>query len=657
MKPASSDWYAIDLSACARGWMRALHIALALLAALLLTILLGTILGGGDPRAAHQQHVRASLCLEPPQPSALRHDDLADRLAAATRGPADCWNPVALPYIRRPDLLAPAFPQEGLTIARFRWSHVVPGTTRSPSQVIVFVPRVMGWGWRLSADGVALADNLADWRMTWNRPIVVGLPVQHRAAGDVISFELSVAYQTSSGLGLPSITVGTAEALERTIAWRQFLQVSLPQACATTLALLGTFFFAVWLTRRGEKAHLLLALAALAWCVCDLQYLLPRADDPRLEAWYDTIVKLAIAWAMWLVYPIMLRLDRHRLPWMEWALPVYVLGVTLWSLPLWGETAGTDLLFHIVNTTVAALITAVILRAAWRAELHLKLIAGALVLALLAGAHDVALLGLAVDLRSIYLLPFASLLVFGSFLYALQRRYLIAIAEHEHMRLSLARQLAEREAELNANHARLRELERAEALAQERQRLMYDMHDGIGAALLTTLAAVETGGLPQAAVAAALRSCIEDLRMVIDSLEPLGHDLLALLATLRYRLGPRLQASGLELQWDVHDLPLLVWLEAPHALEVLRIIQEAIANVVKHARARTLRITTRELGDRVEVDLCDDGCGFDADRLDNPGRGLRSMARRAIGLGGELEVRGRTPRGTCVRLRLPVSKR
>jgi len=214
----------------------------------------------------------------------------------------------------------------------------------------------------------------------------------------------------------------------------------------------------------------------------------------------------------------------------------------------------------------------------------------------------------------------------------------------------VAKDLAE---ELERHQQQLVKVERENALLLERQRLMYDMHDGLGATLLSALAAIEQRQLPQEAIVEALRGCVEDLRLVIDSLEPMEHNLVTLLATIRYRLGQRLDAAGLTLEWDIQDLPELPWLEPPDALHVLRLVQEALVNVLKHAHASCVRVATRDLGDQVEIHVQDNGCGFDHDSI-TPGRGLRSQTRRAERLGGELTIDSAPGSGTLLRLRLPV---
>ncbi|RZL36792.1 MAG: sensor histidine kinase [Rubrivivax sp.] len=205
---------------------------------------------------------------------------------------------------------------------------------------------------------------------------------------------------------------------------------------------------------------------------------------------------------------------------------------------------------------------------------------------------------------------------------------------------------------LRLQQQRMHETEREHALLLERQRLMRDMHDGVGSHLIALLRMAESG-VGGAALAELLRSAIEDLRLTIDSLEPLEHDLATLLATLRTRVGHRLDGAGLKLEWAMADMPPLPWLEPALALQVLRLIQEAMTNVIKHAQAHTLSLSAQAAGDALEVCIQDDGCGFDIASAAS-GQGLTSMRQRAQALGAALHWHSAPGQGTRVKLRLPL---
>jgi len=231
-----------------------------------------------------------------------------------------------------------------------------------------------------------------------------------------------------------------------------------------------------------------------------------------------------------------------------------------------------------------------------------------------------------------------------------------ATEDVERANADLETRLQLREAELKENHRRLRDIEHRQILSQERQRLMQDMHDGMGSSLTSALRVVERGQLDKTDIAHVLKGCIDDLKLTIDAMEPVHNDLLLLLATLRFRLGPRLEQTGIRLLWEVNDLPPLDWLDPNRSLHILRILQEAFTNVLKHANATEIRVLTDCDGDGVTVTIADNGQGFAPDRArDGGGKGLPSQMRRAQAIGAELTWDSNDS-GTRLSLRLPRTR-
>jgi signal transduction histidine kinase len=152
-----------------------------------------------------------------------------------------------------------------------------------------------------------------------------------------------------------------------------------------------------------------------------------------------------------------------------------------------------------------------------------------------------------------------------------------------------------------------------------------------------------------------------DLRLAIDSLDAGEADLLVLLAQARARLEPRLEPHGVHFAWEVEDVPTPSHFGPEQTLHVLRVLQEAVTNVLKHARARVIAVRTGEASDasgrpNVWIEIADDGCGMRGDAAtprDGGGRGLRNMRRRAAEIGGMIELSS-DETGTRVRLVLPL---
>jgi two-component system, NarL family, sensor histidine kinase UhpB len=218
----------------------------------------------------------------------------------------------------------------------------------------------------------------------------------------------------------------------------------------------------------------------------------------------------------------------------------------------------------------------------------------------------------------------------------------------------LTGQLREREAELADNYARQSELARRETLVAERQRLMRDMHDGIGGQLMSLLFASRKQPMPQEELTTSLQQVIDELRLIIDSLDTVGETLGTALATFRARIEPRLSAAGIELRWD-NSLPdTLDGLGPREVLQIFRIVQEAVTNVIKHANSSTLDIAIAKAEGEtssIAITIADAGQGNVA--KPGEGHGIQNMTARAQSIGGSLEIVS-GPTGTRLQLLVPV---
>jgi signal transduction histidine kinase len=275
---------------------------------------------------------------------------------------------------------------------------------------------------------------------------------------------------------------------------------------------------------------------------------------------------------------------------------------------------------------------------AWRRSPEGRLVAAGIGACVLLGATDWMVQNNIVSPEGWYLGAYANAVTFSVFGILLYRRYVHAIGEVERVNASLAQRLQARESELDLSHRRLREVERQKTISDERQRLMQDMHDGLGSSLISAIRSVEEGRLSDQKVSQILQGCLDDLKLTIDSMEPIDADLLLLLATLRYRLGPRLEGMGVSLTWEVQEIPPLPWLDPSSALHVLRIVQESISNILRHTRATTIRVATGTDAAHVWVRIEDNGQGFDVEQAltGGRGRGLQNMQRRALAVQGHV---------------------
>jgi signal transduction histidine kinase len=84
---------------------------------------------------------------------------------------------------------------------------------------------------------------------------------------------------------------------------------------------------------------------------------------------------------------------------------------------------------------------------------------------------------------------------------------------------------------------------------------------------------------------------------------------------------------------------------------VTAILNEALANTVRHANARNVRIEALDLGNRIRISIKDDGVGFSPNA--QPGYGLRNMRDRTRLVNGDIEFSGQPGKGTTIALELP----
>lgn len=176
------------------------------------------------------------------------------------------------------------------------------------------------------------------------------------------------------------------------------------------------------------------------------------------------------------------------------------------------------------------------------------------------------------------------------------------------------------------------------AIVAERERILQDMHDGMGAQLITALRMARREDVDRMEVARSIEESLLDLRLIIDSLDLTEHDLLPLLGNLRFRLSPRLNALGIQLIWDVEPLPRLTYLTPESALAILRIVQEALNNAIQHARASCIRVSIKPDGAGAAIQIADNGHGFQVETSHTGARGVEGMRQRAHKLGARLDI-------------------
>ncbi|WP_434623788.1 ATP-binding protein [Azospirillum sp. B2RO_4] len=547
--------------------------------------------------------------------------------------------------------------------------HYEPGSEgRDGERWSIYVPILSGRA-TLWLNGALLVDSgtiQSDVVVNQSLPLIQPIPKPLLRDGEN-RIDVRMAAWSQSGGFLDTVVVGPDRLLRPAFSQREWMMVTLPRLLVAWQAALCLSLLIVWAGHRDEPIHLVMGLI-LGLGV--LQGLPMFGTEPSGLERLFRVLNFAGQWQGALLPFVMSRLVGRELavP-LRWLLviPAVVAGAFLlaavdpptlqpWFAWLW--------LVLVIPWAVAMLgwsgwivLSAAIRRNHAAAQLVLG---GLIVIALMAG-HDILAVTGVLDLRVPSMTRYMAPLLMTVISATLMWRFAKALGEVSRFNDVLRREVATAEAELRASFAREQAQTRAVALESERLRLTRDLHDGLAGQLVSIVAQCELPQHDYRRIGAAARQALDDLRLVVASLDDVGNDLGMMLAQFHERIGPQLQAQGMELDWQMAPLPDIEGLRSEHALTLFRILQEAVTNAVRHSGCRRVSIVMAPAPDgspesngrfAVRIVVGDEGCGIPDGSAARPGKGLNNMRQRAASLGAELTlVTG--PIGTRVVIDLP----
>jgi len=529
----------------------------------------------------------------------------------------------------------------------------------------VFLPRFTN-GVEVAVNGVVVLDSRRDPaanRPDRNAPAIAVIPSSLLRAGtNDLTVRLFV-WGPITGF-LDGVYVGPDDVLRHYYDQRTLLFVTLPVVFSAWQAILAVILSIMWVMRRHEPAYGVLA-AAMAIGVVQA-FLSTPLDDTR----YAPLNAIAIASAplesgLVLAFGILF----FGRKWPRYGAVIFLPGLVLVASGLIGGPTAVRGMYLVVGTPTVgicimllALITAkAVLR---RQDVASLLLACAITIVLTCWVHDMlSVLQIAPDRRIFFSrLSYSAMLVaIGA---ALTWRFARALNQVDSFAGRMVVLVREAEDKLKASFAREEERAHAAALARERTRLMRDLHDGLGGQLVSIVAMSERDSTATP-IGEAARAALKDLRLVIDSMDDIGGDLMLALGSWRERAMAQLRPHDIALDWHAvpQGLPLHPELRPWHVVQIVRLLDEALTNAVKHAGARRIKVDIELLTDAAGyacgcISVEDDGKGFSlapdgtATGRGTTGRGLRNMQSRAARCGAELELKSGAG-GTRVRLTLP----
>ena len=548
----------------------------------------------------------------------------------------------------------------------FRWDSAYPGENGRATYTLMlprvqsselqslYIPRV-GNQVQIWVNGAfvygsgQLDDALRDVSQT---PLLINLPSQLLRRDQANTVLIKTSVQALRWAGLSEVYLGSERDIcwlyDRAMLWQRTSYIVI----LATLVLMGLLSFFIWLKQR-EPLYLYFVWSALSGVVFLLDHILTQFALP----WplHGITAGIALAWHVIFMSRFALEIAERRERWVKPSMLISVLAVGT-AYMLAQPVYWTITMALLCLPVVAALICTARAADLERSGASRGLFFVSLVVAVAALRDFFVVQWPDNGMSEFVLLPhalFLFVLVMGG---VLIKRYTEQHRLYHALNVSLEERVNEREAQLTLSFAQLQREGEERAKLLERQRIMSDIHDGVGGQLVGLVNMIKREPAASASLLEHAQLALDELRASVDAMQPVDGDLATVMATLRYRLAPRLAASGITLVWQVDELPRLDDLTPQKVLQIQKILLEAFTNVMRHAKATEVVVSAKLVDGCIEIGIQDNGVGFDPTAPifegHGSGHGLRNMRFRAEAISASITFARVQPQGMRVGVKL-----
>ncbi len=454
--------------------------------------------------------------------------------------------------------------------------------------------------------------------------------------------------------GLSALRLGTYETLERESRLRLALSIRMPEVLSGTLVLMGGFMFLLGWFHRKQSYLAYFGALMIGWAL--LLSRLWLTDLPWSNRKTETLLVALVGFVTLAGVQFLMRYAGWRLRWLDIGLPLQ-LGVMVLSL-LAGGPARLHMLasfwMALLSMEVCAAAVFYLMQIRRRQRAQLWLMGPLMALVGLALLTELLARQAQLDARVGQVAQLVPALVFIVLGMRLVQQYGRALQSAEAGRAELEVRIREATAQIERNFAQLAELKVEQVTERERKRIAADLHDDLGAKLLTIVHTSESERISTLA-----REALEEMRLSVRGLTGKPVRLNDALGDWRAEVVSRLAQSGVEAEWQApseEDVPLT--LSARAYVQTTRILREAVSNVIKHSGATHCSIRCTIADGDFQLRVQDNGNGIPVGldgRLDK-GHGMASMKGRAKQLQGQCLVESGPGYGTVIRLTLPLDR-
>ena len=576
-------------------------------------------------------------------------------------------NEIKLPHIEVPKALDPLTEKRYVIPLTGKFAELLDSDAQTQSKTplygLLYTQIVIGGDFYLNGKWIGgLPRSTETDRWTWYRPLLIPFPpelLRHDGQPNILTV-VQLTHAPYTVFNRPY--VGNMTSLTAVYEVALFISSTLSNSANLFCLIVGLFMIGAWVASPDDKIYALAGSASVLWALMFTLGLATYIPARMYDVWRFSIFScmggLAILMSMFVLEFIGEPLSKRRtslfIGYVSIAPIVYFIGGRSTEILL--DRLWTPLL--LIGYIYACMRLAIYCKNTRNKPALVLLTQSVLCMPL--ALHDYGILtGVLLKIfPSAPLWSWSRLLVepiylshFGLPLLLLIMCYILLVQYQSHVKsvasanLHLQARLKDREFELSLSHEHQRQLVRIEATRLERDRIYQDVHDGIGSRLVTAVFSLRQGHNEPNAIEAQLLDCLSDLRLVINSQNEDASDIQTAIFDYCSQQESRLVGSGLLLSYDVGQGP-SINLASHTQLNVLRILQEALANTIKHAQASEILVKLEHDGAELTLSVIDNGQGISAsgnhskshDFGPSGGRGLTGMAARAAAIGGAFSI-------------------
>jgi len=477
----------------------------------------------------------------------------------------------------------------------------------------------------------------------WNtsRYWVVSAPVL-KAGENILLIRVSglAAYQP----GLGPVALGSASQINLRYMHEQWLRHDMHLLSLAVTATLGCFFLALWLFRRRETEFGWFGLMSLAWWIYVFNQVATTTWPFASTDTWEAVSSIAFLLHSACFTMFVLRSGERRFRRTEFLFWIMVLvqAIAMLLTPHARMQEMRNLLALIPGLTYLASCF-LFLYFAWRdGRTDQYILSVCIAFFIVVGIHDFLVFTKVLN-SNIYYSALASQIQMAGMALILGWRFVANLRRIERFNDELYLKVEAAKDELAVNLQHQHKLEIANAQLGERINLAHDLHDGLGGTLVTSIATLEHApeSIPSSRFLSILKELRDDLRIIIDaasSYQLAETSLAEMLSPLRHRLSVLFESQHIACHWQLSGIE-NIHLPTARSMDVMRILQEGLTNVLKHSHADSVHIELSDDAGQLTLVIKDNGVGFDpVVSAPQGGTGMRSMRGRASRLGGTFET-------------------